>query len=91
MNCKLWIANLCEKSDINGLIGRMELQEYYNASEAFERGVYRLRLGCMQARRSLHGGKAWSAWKQGVVCKQALQALWRGYVIPLFYLPNHSM
>jgi len=38
MNCKLWIANLCEKSDINGLIGRMELQEYYNASEAFERG-----------------------------------------------------
>ena len=37
MNCKLWIANLCEKSDINGLIGRMELQEYYNASEAFER------------------------------------------------------
>ena len=37
MNCKLWIANLCEKSDINGLIGRMELQEYYNAPEAFER------------------------------------------------------
>ena len=38
MNCKLSITNLCEKSDINGLIGRMELQEYYNASEAFERG-----------------------------------------------------
>ncbi|WP_291586216.1 hypothetical protein [Bacteroides sp.] len=35
MNCKLWITNLCEKSDINGLIGRMELQEYYNAPEAF--------------------------------------------------------
>ena len=53
MNCKLWIANLCEKSDINGLIGRMELQEYYNAPEVFERGctdyalaAWRLRLAC---------------------------------------------
>ena len=58
MNCKLWIANLCEKSDINGLIGRMELQEYYNAPEAFERGVYRLRLGCMETTPCLHAGKA---------------------------------
>ena len=61
MNCKLWIANLCEKSDINGLIERMELQEYYNAPEAFERGVYRLRLACMQARRSLHAVKVYTA------------------------------
>jgi len=68
MNCKLSITNLCEKSDINGLIGRMELQEYYNASEAFERGctdyalpAWRLRLGCMQARRSLHAVKVYTA------------------------------
>ena len=68
MNCKLWIANLCEKSDINGLIGRMELQEYYNAPEAFERGgtdyalaAWRLRLACMQARRSLHAVKVCTA------------------------------
>lgn len=48
MNCKLWIANLCEKSDINGLIGRIELQEYYNAPEVFER-------------RSLHAVKVCTA------------------------------
>lgn len=62
MNCKLWIANLCEKSDINGLIGRMELQEYYNASEAFERGV--------QTTPCLHGDYALPACRQGVVSMQ---------------------
>ena len=65
MNCKLWIANLCEKSDINGLIGRMELQEYYNAPEAFERGCIDYALAAcrqgvvsMEARRGLRGSKA---------------------------------
>ncbi|MFR2070591.1 MAG: hypothetical protein ACLS4S_10630 [Bacteroides nordii] len=55
MNCKLWIANLCEKSDINGLIGRIELQEYYNAPEVFERGCTDYAL---------------PACRQGVVCMQ---------------------
>ena len=77
MNCKLWIANLCEKSDINGLIGRMELQEYYNASEAFERGctdyalpAWRLRLACMETTPCLHGDYALAACRQGVVSMQ---------------------
>ena len=75
MNCKLWIANLCEKSDINGLIGRMELQEYYNAPEAFERGcidyalaAWRLRPSSMKPRRSLHAVKVYTAHRMKNQC-----------------------